>query len=79
MDDDGFGPAGWRGVSCALAVVAIVCWIAFAVNVGDETKDPSTPWFWMAGAVSSTVFSAACAVLSAVKAVEERLRSQQSA
>ncbi len=79
MDDDGFGPAGWRGVAFALALIAIVCWIVFALSVGDDAKDPSAPWFWMAVAVSSTVFSAACAVLSAVKTLEERLRSQESA
>ena len=71
--DDGFGPAGWRAVSFALALVAIVSWIAFAVILGDETRPgrSATPWLWMAAAVSSTVFSAGCAVLSAVKALEQ--------
>jgi hypothetical protein len=77
--DDGFGPAGWSAVAFALGCVALVCWIAFAVLLGDENLQPSaTPWLWMAGAVSLTVFSAACAVLSALKAMEERLAADAS-
>jgi hypothetical protein len=70
----GLGIGYWRFAAYVFGGLAIVCWLCFALILGDETRTPNaTPWLWMGGAVSLTVFSAAGAVLNAVKSMEERL------
>jgi len=70
----GLGVGYWRFVAYGLGGLAVICWLCFALILGDRTREPNaTPWLWMGGAVSLTVFSAASAVLDALKSLEERL------
>jgi hypothetical protein len=79
-EDEGLGAGYWRFAAYAFGALGAICWISFALLLGDETREPTpTPWLWMAGGVSFIVFSAACAVLNAVKSMEARLRADASA
>ena len=70
----GLGVGYWRFVAYGLGGVAIICWLFFALILGDQTREPNAPpSLWMGGAVSLTVFSAASAVLDALKSMEEGL------
>jgi hypothetical protein len=67
----------WRVAAYLFGFIAAVCWVAFALLLGDPERPVSpAPWLWMAGAVSLTVFSAASAVINAVKSLEARLRAK---
>jgi hypothetical protein len=76
---ESFTAEGWRKSAYVLGSLAIVCWVGFALLLGDDTRGPSAvPWLSMAVAVSFTVFSATCSVLCALVGMEERLRKRVS-
>jgi hypothetical protein len=78
-EDPGLSARGLQGIAWALGVFAGVSWLA-AANLMDAPHPITRALgFWLAAAVISTVFSAACAVLCGVKEAAQRLAAPDRA
>jgi len=77
--DSGISARGLRGIAWSLGLLAGVAWFTAAKLMGAPHPITRELGLWLAAAVTSTIFSAACAVLCGVKGAAQRVRPPHAA
>jgi len=77
--DSGISARGLRGIAWSLGLLAGVAWFTAAKLMGAPHPITRELGLWLAAAVTSTIFSAACAVLCGVKEAAQRVRPPHAA
>ena len=77
--DSGISARRLRGIAWSLGLLAGVAWFTAAKLMGAPHPITRELGLWLAAAVTSTIFSAACAVLCGVKGAAQRVRPPHAA
>jgi len=72
-EDSGISARGLWGIAWSLGLLAGVCWFTAAKLMDAPHPITRELGLWLAAAVTSTVFSAACAVLCGLKETAQRV------
>jgi len=78
-EDSGLSARSLWGIAWSLGVLAGVSWFTTAKLMGVPHPITRELGLWLAAAVTSTVFSAACAVLCGVKEASQRVPAPETA
>ncbi len=76
QDDDGFTARELWGIAWLLGLLGVAAWVLAATFLNDVDAVTRKLGLVVGVAVLASVFSAACTVLSGLKAAEARLRHQ---